>query len=398
MLIKRPFSMKRISFISFLLLLALSQAIYSQDTSVQQSKKSRLEKEIAILDQQLQANAAKSKSAAEELTLVRKKVENRRALVAESDREIASIDAQIRAKQKELAMLGSRLDTLQSYSARLVRSAYKNRDVKVWYMYILASDNMAQGLRRLSYLRNLSTQLSLQAQKIRDTRAEIEAQREKLSSMRSDAQALRDSRASELEALRREEKRSDNLVAQLKKEKTKYQKEAAAKRKEVEALNREIERIIRSASGTGKGSSKTEIDYTLNAEFASNKGRLPWPADGPVVEPYGQRNHPVFTNVKMPFNNGITIALSPGTGVKAVFDGVVKQIAVIPGYNKCVLIQHGQYFSMYCKMGNVTVKAGDKVKTGYEIGTVDTIGGSTQLHFQIWDGTTPQNPSLWLRP
>lgn len=381
-------------------LLAASISLSAQDTSVQQSKKTRLEKEIAILDEQIQANATRSKSASAELDLLRKKVENRKALVAESDREIASLDSRIRTGQRKISALHSRLDTLEAYSAKLVRSAYKNRDVKVWYMLILASDNLAQAFRRLGYLKNLSAQMSLQTRKIQQTKAEIEAQTDKLLSMRAEAQKLRDSRAAELETLKGEEKRSDSLVAQLKREKTKYQKEVAAKRREVEALNREIERIIReaSSSASSKDVSKTEIDYTLSAEFAGNKGKLPWPADGPVVEPYGQRNHPVFTNVKMPFNNGITIALSPNTQVKAVFDGVVKQIAVIPGYNKCVLIQHGGYFSMYCKMGNVSVKAGDKVKTGDAIGTVDTIGGSTQLHFQIWNGTTPQNPSLWLRP
>lgn len=385
----------------FSLLLVAATSLQAQDTSAQQSRKSRLEKEIAILDQQISANAAKSKSASAELTLVRKKVENRKALVAESDREISSLDSQIRSGQREIAALHRRLDTLQTYSAKLIRSAYKNRDVKVWYMLILASDNLAQAFRRFGYLKSLSDQMSLQVRKIQQTKAEIESQTEKLVAMRSEAAALRDRRAAELKTLQSEEKRSDNLVSQLKREKTKYQKEAAAKRKEVEALNREIERIIRAATTGGsssKGSSKTEIDYTLNAEFAGNKGKLPWPADGPVVEPYGQRNHPVFTNVKMPFNNGITIALSPDTPVRAVFDGVVKQIAVIPGYNKCILVQHGNYFSMYCKMGNVSVKAGDKVRTGDTLGTVDTINGSTQLHFQIWNGTTPQNPSLWLKP
>lgn len=69
----------------------------------------------------------------------------------------------------------------------------------------------------------------------------------------------------------------------------------------------------------------------------------------------------------------------------------------MPGYNKCVLVQHGNYFSFYCKLGNVNVKVGDKVKTGDTIGTVDTLDGSTQLHFEIWKGTTPQNPETWLR-
>ena len=80
-----------------------------------------------------------------------------------------------------------------------------------------------------------------------------------------------------------------------------------------------------------------------------------------------------------------------------MFDGVVKKIVVMPGYNICVLVQHGNYFSFYCKLQSSSVKAGDRVKTGQPIGRVDTINGETKLHFQIWQGQKPQNPELWLR-
>ena len=99
----------------------------------------------------------------------------------------------------------------------------------------------------------------------------------------------------------------------------------------------------------------------------------------------------------MPFNNGIGISLSPGTYVNSVFDGEVKRVIMMPGYNKCVLVQHGNYFSFYCKLGQVSVKAGDKVKTGQTIGQVDTIDGQAMLHLQIWKEKTPQNPEAWLR-
>ena len=115
------------------------------------------------------------------------------------------------------------------------------------------------------------------------------------------------------------------------------------------------------------------------------------------MDHFGQHYHPVFTKVKLPFNNGINIALEKGTEVKAVFNGVVKQIVVMPGYGKCVLVQHGNYFSFYCRLGSVSVKAGDKVSTGEVIGRIDTIDNLNQLHFQIWQGTKPQNPESWLR-
>ncbi len=291
------------------------------------------------------------------------------------------------------------MDTLSLYYAKLVRNAYKNRDTKVWYMYILASENVGQAFRRMGYLRDLSQQMNVQAEKIQATKNEIEEENASLMAMKAEAQTVRSRRQSELDALQQEEKDSKTIVDRLKRDRKKYQNELASKKKQVDALNKEIQRIIREAT---KGDSKTgtpakAIDYTLDAEFAKNKGKLPWPAEGPVVDKFGQHNHPVYTNVKLPFNNGVTISVSNGAAVKSVFNGEVRQIVVMPGYNKCVLVQHGNYFTFYCKLGNVYVKAGDKVKTGDTIGVVDTMDGLTQLHFEVWKGTEPQNPELWLR-
>lgn len=376
---------------------------YSQDTRSQEARKARLQKEIAILDAQLRSNEAKSAGALNSLALISGKVESRRKLIAESDREISEYSDSIRVKEKEIKAIQSRLDTLSYHYARLVRSAYVNRSPKIWYMYILASDNVGQAFRRYGYLRDLSKQMNAQAARIIEIQDELEEENAKLKALKKDAEAVKAQRVSEMSKLKAEEEDSRRLVAKLKSNKRKYQSDLSRKQREVEALNREIERIIREAtSGSGKSSSKTvkrkPIDYTLAKKFEANKGRLPWPAEGPVVDHFGQRFHPVYTNLKLPFNNGITIALQAGTEVKAVFDGVVKQIVVMPGYNKCVLVQHGNYFSFYCKLGTVSVKAGDQVKTGQDVGTVDTIGGETQLHFQIWSGRTPQNPETWLRP
>ena len=374
---------------------------YSQDTRSQEARKERLQKEIAILDAQLKSNAAQSSDALSRLTLISGKVESRKKLIAESDREISEYSDSIRVKEKKIKAVQARLDTLSEHYTRLVRGAYVNRNAKIWYMYILASDNIGQAFRRYGYLRDLSRQMNSQASKILVTQEELRKEKEILSSMKGKAESVRAARVAEMKKLQAEEEDSQKLVNQLKRNRRKYQQDISKKQREVDALNREIARIIREAT-EDKGGSKTvkrqPINYTLAKKFEANKGKLPWPAEGPVVDHFGQRFHPVYTNLKLPFNNGISIALSAGTEVKAVFDGVVKQIVVMPGYNKCVLVQHGNYFSFYCKLGTVSVKAGDKVKTGQTVGTVDTIGGETQLHFQIWSGRTPQNPETWLRP
>lgn len=401
--------MRRIAGIFMTLVAALAWQLpaYSQDTRSQEARKARLQKEIAILDGQLRSNAAQSASALSRLNMISGKVESRKKLIAESDREIAEYSGSISAKEREIALMQARLDTLSDHYARLVRSAYVNRSAKIWYMYILASDNIGQAFRRYGYLRDLSKQMNSQASKIIDVQTELKKESEALAAMKREAESIKALRVTEMNKLKAEENDSRNLVSQLKKNKRKYQQDLSRKQREVDALNREIERIIRDATdekgsgkaGKGKSTAKRKpIDYTLAKKFEANKGKLPWPADGPVVDHFGQRSHPVYTNLKLPFNNGVTIALAAGTEIKAVFDGEVKQIVVMPGYNKCVLVQHGNYFSFYCKLGTVSVKAGDKVKTGQVVGTVDTIGGETQLHFQIWSGRNPQNPEIWLRP
>lgn len=386
--------------------LLLQTPAFSQDTRTQEARKARLQKEIAILDEQIRNNSAQSASAFNRLTLIKGKVESRKSLIAESDKEISGYSDSIRIKEKEIKTIQARLDTMSSHYARLVRSAYVNRNAKIWYMHILASDNLGQAFRRYGYLRDLSRQMNSQATKILETRTELEKENEALLALKKAAESVRSLRVSEMGKLQTEENESLALVNQLKRNKKKYQQDLSRKQHEVDALNREIQRIIREATegngSSGKGSSSTArrkpIDYTLAKKFEANKGKLPWPGEGPVVDHFGQRYHPVYTNLKLPFNNGISIALPAGSGIKAIFDGVVKQIVVMPGYNKCVLVQHGNYFSFYCKLGNVNVKAGDNVKTGQTIGTVDTIGGETQLHFQIWSGRNPQNPEVWLRP
>lgn len=387
--------------LTVILVVSSTIGLRAQDTRAQEEKKARLEREIAIIDKQLAENSSKSSAMLSNLTLIRKKISNRKDLVAESDRQIKSISDNMYLKQRQINRLQARVDTLTSHYSRLVVSAYKNRDSRIWYMYMLASENLGQAFRRYSYFKNLSGQMNEEARKIKGMQEELGREKEKLAAMKKEAQTVKAERVKDLEKLRKEEAQADNVVKNLKKNRKTYQNQLAAKKKEVVALNREIERIVAAAmkqsSGGSSGKKKEPIDYKLAEEFSKNMGKLPWPASGPVVGRFGKQFHPVFKNLELPPNNGIDIALSKGASVEAVFKGVVKQVLVMPGYNQCVLVQHGDCFTFYCKLKIVNVKAGDKVKTGEVLGKVDTINGDTQLHFEVWKGTRPQNPEKWLR-
>ena len=94
--------------------LAVPQLALAQDTRAQESRKAKLQREIEQIDKQLKANAKQSSGALSNLTLVRKKIDNRNALIKESDSEISLLSVQIDSLQKEIDKIHARLDTLTS--------------------------------------------------------------------------------------------------------------------------------------------------------------------------------------------------------------------------------------------------------------------------------------------
>lgn len=394
-------------FISFicgvLTTMLMAAGVCAQDTSAQKARREKLEKEIAIIDRQLADNASKSSALLSDLSLLRKKISNRKALVTESDKEIRRYSDEMYLTQRKINRLQERVDTLTEHYSRLVMSAYKNRDSKVWYMYMLASDNLGQAFRRFGYFKNLSSQMKTEAVKIRELQKELEQEKEKIAQMKKEAQAVKKQRVADLESLKKEEAQATEMSRKLKKNKKTYEKQLKQKRQEVAALNREIERIIQEAkkAKSGKssgGSSKkaNEAAVKLSAEFSQNKGKLPWPAEGPVVGGYGRIYDSDYNTLDIPENRGIDIAVMKGADVKAVFDGVVHDVATMLGHNQCVLVVHGDYFTLYCNLKDVKVKAGQKVRTGDILGSVATISGMNQVHFELWHGDKPENPIKWL--
>ncbi len=144
--------------------------------------------------------------------------------------------------------------------------------------------------------------------------------------------------------------------------------------------------------------SVTAEDVALSGSFAGNKGRFPSPLDkGILVSSFGEHAHAEYQNIKIK-NNGIDIASVPGAKAKAIFEGEVSSVIFITNLNYVVIVRHGDYLTVYSNLEDVSVKKGDKVKTRQPLGTVYTAQGESKsrLHFELWQGTKVQNPSIWL--
>ncbi|MBQ7772514.1 MAG: peptidoglycan DD-metalloendopeptidase family protein [Bacteroidales bacterium] len=413
------------------MLQCICSSVYAQTREIESQKEMirKLEADISYLDSQIKSTQKQKVNTLDGLVLIQRKISNRKKLLEELDSEIRRQTREIGNTQSNIRLLERRLDTLEHYYRNMVYNAYKHRDAKVWFMYILASDNLEQGYRRWSYLKNYSKTINAQAGKIRELKDEHTAELGKLQKLKSGNIAAQASRTKEYNKLTAEEKQGKAYARSLDKKQNEYKRQLSQKRQQADRLAKEVERMIaaeikrqqeiarRQAELAGRSQSDSQKTSTagkeqiislemqeyanntrLSGSFAINRGKLPFPvASGVIVEQFGVHPHPTLKNVMLPFNNGINISTKPGAGVMAVFDGVVKQVIAIPGYNQCVLVQHGQYFTFYCKLAEVGVKVGDKVSTGGAIGRLESGGNTATLHFELWNGTTKQNPELWLK-
>jgi septal ring factor EnvC (AmiA/AmiB activator) len=135
----------------------------------------------------------------------------------------------------------------------------------------------------------------------------------------------------------------------------------------------------------------------LSSSFSGNRGRLPWPVSrGFISQHFGRHPHPVLKNVTVE-NRGVDIQTAAGESVRACFDGKVQTVTNIAGMNTIVMIQHGDFFTVYAKLRSVNVSVGQRVSARDVIGTVATDAeGTSEVQFQVWHNSSNLNPESWL--
>ena len=137
----------------------------------------------------------------------------------------------------------------------------------------------------------------------------------------------------------------------------------------------------------------------LSESFENNRGKLPWPvSSGSIIGHFGRQQHAVMERITVE-NDGIIISTGKGAAVRAIFQGEVRKVVIIPGGGALVIIRHGQYFTNYVRLQTVNVKTGDKVGTGQVIGTagINELENQGEVELQIYKGISKQNPESWIK-
>jgi septal ring factor EnvC (AmiA/AmiB activator) len=96
-------------------------------------------------------------------------------------------------------------------------------------------------------------------------------------------------------------------------------------------------------------------------------------------------------------NSGSIFRRQPELRARAVFDGTGSKIFYVPGLGQNVIVNHGEYFTIYANLASVSVSNGQAVKTKQAIGSVGTMRKAYRCsNFQVWKGGSKTNPAGWI--
>ena len=361
-----------------------------------QKKQQELQKQIENTNKMLNQTKQNETATLNKLQLLNKNIKTQRQLIHTLGNEITALDG-------EMALLGQKRDSLQSdletYKAdyaRLVRESHYAQMQQSPLLFVLSSDSFQQMVRRVRYMQEFAKFRQEQVERIERTQTEIDIQNEALQEHRKTKQEALQNRKRQQENLARDEKKHQSMLTQLKKQEKDLGAKLKKQQQQAAQLNKKIDEMVRKQTATK--TTLTKEQKLVAGGFEQNKGKLPWPVEkGFISGQFGKQQHPVYEHV-VTDNKGIYLQTTAGASARAVYKGEVTSCFLV-GNTYAVIVQHGNYRTVYSNLSKLAVKQGDKVETKQKLGTIYSDpeqDNKTELYFQVYQDRTILNPSLWL--
>jgi murein hydrolase activator len=403
----------------FFIFLLSSSLLFAQSKQELEKKKKLLLKDIEQTTNILKATQKNRQLTLNQVVALSKQIIAREKLIGTISSEIRMLDSEIDDTNQDIEYLKAELIQLKKEYAAMILFAFRNQGAYNKMMFIFAAENFNQAYKRLKYLQQFSEYRQKQAQYIEDAQVKLSEKMSDLEKSKKVKNGLLAEEQKEKVVLGREKElqQKNANVLQVKEQKLKKDiqaKQAQARKldqaiqaiikKEIEAARKKAEALARAkgekpptvAKGSSSNLALTPEAQKLSADFTGNKGKLPWPVEkGVIIEYFGTHEHPTIKGVTIQ-NLGVDIKTPPGAAARAIFAGEVSRVISIPGSNNAILINHGEYYTVYQNLKSVSVKAGQKVTTKQALGTISTEDDETTMELQIWKGMTKLDPVLWL--
>ena len=332
------------------------------------------------------------------LNVINKQIRNRQSLISNLRSDIKVQSDEIILIRNLIISLKRDLRILNNEYSDMIYSSYKSRSSLDKLTYIFSSKDYNQMFRRFNYIFQYSKFRKNQIIEINKVYEELEYQENNLSDVNKKQKKLLDDELSENNKLQKLKGRQRKIISDLNKKQRNLRKEIAERKVALENLDKLIRDIIRREKEALLKNGDDDINLLEITEgFEANIGKFEWPVkSGFISNKFGEHPHPIIKNIKVK-NDGIDIQTSKSSQVHAIYDGKVSTVAFIPGMNNVVIINHGEYYTLYAKLKNLKVQKGDIISEKQVIADLVTSNdGITQLQFQIWKNNIKLNPENWI--
>ncbi len=332
------------------------------------------------------------------LNVINKQIRNRQSLISNLRLDIKVQSDEIILIRNLIMSLKRDLRILNNEYSDMIYSSYKSRSSLDKLTYIFSSKDYNQMFRRFNYIFQYSKFRKNQIIEINKVYEELEYQENNLSDINKKQKKLLDDELSENNKLQKLKGRQRKIISDLNKKQRNLRKEIAERKVALENLDKLIRDIIRREKEALLKNGDDDINLLEITEgFEANIGKFEWPVkSGFISNKFGEHPHPIIKNIKVK-NDGIDIQTSKSSQVHAIYDGKVSTVAFIPGMNNVVIINHGEYYTLYAKLKNLKVQKGDIISEKQVIADLVTNNdGITQLQFQIWKNNIKLNPENWI--
>ena len=419
--------------------------ITAQNKSTLEEKRKKLTKEIEITNKLLSKTKKNKTAAYEQYVTLQNQIERRESLIQTIDHEINESEESIARNSAVIEALSSDIAQMKEEYGKTLRTAFRRKTLTNPLLFILSAENLNQAFRRWLFLRKYNRFRMGQAEAISFTREILSKKLASLEEQKTTKEQLRIEMTGQRGTLTTELVDKNDLLKSLNQNEEKLLAELKEKQTTKLALDNSIERIItteirkkeeseatkKRLAAEKKAQEKKELPVApppapestpkvnqtpvvkpaailpavvveedlISSAFKKQKGRLPWPVEGGfIARAYGLQKHPTLKNINIT-NNGIDIRTSEDAPVHTIFDGKVAGVQYIPGHDYTVIIQHGDYYTVYSNLSQTPLNKGDQVAAGANIGSVSTnpISGAAELHFELWKEKERMNPASWIK-
>jgi murein hydrolase activator len=439
-----------LNFLSKSLIIIVLGLFFSFNTSAQkrenlEAKRQQLLRQMDLTSQQYNQTKQSETATRDRLESLQSQIETREELVNTLRLEIDETEEIITRTEDVLNSLNEDIQRLRVEYATMMHRAYKSKMPNNALLYMLSANNFGEAYKKWQYFRQYDKYRKRQARLITETQKSLLSKNFLLETERQQKEKLAMTNEQQNQMLASEKTDKDRLIAALKDEENRLAGELKSQERKSQQINSAIQNLIeaeieakrraaeerarkareateRLAAEKVKAERKRKKQETttvsieekpiekpkketvltessenlaLSSDFRGNKGKLPPPALGSIVRGFGRQN--VVDRVTA-VNNGIDIRTAPNAEVRAVFGGTVSVVSSIPGVGNIVLLQHGNYYTVYSNLSSVSVKKGDTVWIHQIVGRSGENAATKEpeVHFEIWMEKTHLNPASWL--